>query len=422
MGNWKNTVYTPVGGSPTTEVRRHNLVNELTKFGSTPVTYDNGNNRSSSNPVVSARGNGNIYRDGTNQYEYDAFNRIVDVNRLSDLLQTALYSYDALGRRVTKTVFNGGLSGTITNATYRYLYDGDQIIEELLVGEATTTLRQFVWGQYIDELIQLMTYADTGTQPLPAGSYYPLQDLLYRTIALTASDGTVVEAYDYDAYGNTLMFRAAGGVGHDDWWADDCAATLQPACEYLFTGRQYDPETEIYWYRWRYYNPRLGRFAGRDHSDSTGASNFYLYVGSAPTANVDPSGWTQINLLAPTTVPVPTTKPTTQPTTEPYKIPPPYVEPFEPRDDCSCPYEKTKWPPDPEKPNDDWRKPRPNFVLFVDERCEGKKDGRKEYAAICKETLCAILFEWKWDVVNWKWNKVPTVRENAGFCHAQPIA
>jgi RHS repeat-associated protein len=210
----------------------------------------------------------------------------------------SLSPFPFLGRRVTKTVFNGGLSGTITNATYRYLYDGDQIIEELLVGETTTTLRQFVWGQYIDELVQMMTYADTGIQPLSAGSYYPLQDLLYRTTALTDSDGNIVEAYDYDAYGNTLMFSVAGSGG-TDWWADDCTTTLQPACEYLFTGRQYDPETEIYSYRARYYSPPLGRFLGRDHAGLYDPNGLYQYVKSAPTAYLDPSGLIQVRAQAP---------------------------------------------------------------------------------------------------------------------------
>jgi len=68
LGNWKNTVYLPVGGSSTTELRRHNYLNELTKFGSTPVTYDHGNNAASSDPLIQQRGNGNIANDGTRIY------------------------------------------------------------------------------------------------------------------------------------------------------------------------------------------------------------------------------------------------------------------------------------------------------------------------------------------------------------------
>jgi RHS repeat-associated protein len=150
-----------------------------------------------------------------------------------------------------------------------------------------TTLRQFVWGQYIDELTQLKTYADTGTQPLPAGTYYPLQDLLYRTAATTNSSGNVVEAYDYDAYGNTLMYSGPGTDGL--WFTNDDVATAQPACEFLFTGRQYDAETEIYFYRARYYQPGLGRFLGRDPLYGFGR-NLYQYVLSSPLKFMDPFG------------------------------------------------------------------------------------------------------------------------------------
>jgi hypothetical protein len=37
----------------------------------------------------------------------------------------------------------------------------------------STTSRQHVWGQYVDELVQMKTYVDTGSQPLSAGAHYP---------------------------------------------------------------------------------------------------------------------------------------------------------------------------------------------------------------------------------------------------------
>src|SRR5882724_2651405 len=200
LGNWSSTTYTPEGGSSTTQTRVHNKLNEVKQYASTPVHYDHGNNTA----PHGGRGNGNIVDDGIRSYTYDAFNRLTRISRKSDGMVICKYAYDALGRRVRKTILNGGLSGSIANSTTRYLYDASQAVEELNATNAA--LRQFIWGQYIDELVQLRTYTDTGSQPLPAGTYYLLSDLLYRSSALTDYLTDVQEAYDTDAYGNTLIF------------------------------------------------------------------------------------------------------------------------------------------------------------------------------------------------------------------------
>jgi YD repeat-containing protein len=210
LGNWKTTVYTPEGGTPTTEIRQHNKLNELTKFATTPVVYDYGNNAGNPNPLIAKRGNGNITDDGTRLYAYDALNRLVTVTKKDGTVLVATYAYDTFGRRVHKIISGGGITGDVANATYSYFYDGQQIVEEL---SSDSLLRQFVWGQYIDELTQMTTYADTGTQPLPAGTYYPLQDLLYRTTATTDSSANVVEAYDYDATATRRCTAVPGRMG-----------------------------------------------------------------------------------------------------------------------------------------------------------------------------------------------------------------
>src|SRR5690606_11299608 len=107
--------------------------------------------------------------------------------------------------------------------------------------------------------------------------YYPLQDLLYRTMALTDDEGNIVEAYDYDAYGNTLIFSAAGNG--DNWWADDATQATYSACEVLYCGYRYDPESKQYQVRNREYNPVLGRWLQRDPIGFDGGDwNLYGYV------------------------------------------------------------------------------------------------------------------------------------------------
>ncbi len=53
---------------------------------------------------------------------------------------------------------------------------------------------------------------------------------------------------------------------------------------FKYTGRKYDVELGIYYYRPRYYDPAMGRFLGEDPK-GFGArdANFYRYVGDQPT-------------------------------------------------------------------------------------------------------------------------------------------
>jgi RHS repeat-associated protein len=186
-------------------------------------------------------------------------------------------------------VTNGGLpNNSALNGTTDYLYNSQRIIEDR--NASNTAIKQYVWGQYIDELIQ---------QKLPAVSgapvFYLLSDLLYRSIAMTNSSGAIVEAYDTDAYGNTICYSGPGTDGL--WFTNDDVTTTAPQNCYIFTGRQYDPETRIYDYRERYYHPEFGRFLARDplgyftNAESVFPSlNLFNYVNSNPTSLLDQLG------------------------------------------------------------------------------------------------------------------------------------
>ena len=58
----------------------------------------------------------------------------------------------------------------------------------------------------------------------------------------------------------------------------------------LFTGREYDQETNLYYYRARYYSANLGRFLQRDPIGMADQVNLYTYVGNNPLRFSDPSG------------------------------------------------------------------------------------------------------------------------------------
>jgi len=267
VGNWRRNISEPVGGALATEVRQHNSLNQLAKYGATACLYDK---------------NGNLLDDGLRLYFWDALNRLASIRRKSDGLVIGAYTYDALNRRVRKVVSNGGLSGTIPNGTTDFLLLGWRCVEERNGSNVAT--KQYVWGIYLDELLQQKHLVTINGHA--AGVYYPLSDLLYRTVALTDSSGDIIEAYDTDAYGNTLIFSASGTGG--DWWADNATQTKVATCEFIFTGQRMDSECEVYHFKQRMYLPRDGRFASRD---SMNREDPYFFLDDNPLNRTDPSGF-----------------------------------------------------------------------------------------------------------------------------------
>jgi len=57
-----------------------------------------------------------------------------------------------------------------------------------------------------------------------------------------------------------------------------------------FTGREWDPETGLYYYRARYYDPKIGRFISEDPIGFAAGTNFYNYVENNPVRYTDPYG------------------------------------------------------------------------------------------------------------------------------------
>jgi RHS repeat-associated protein len=129
-------------------------------------------------------------------------------------------------------------------------------------GGSGQLLRRYVYGPGIDEPICMKT---------ASSAYYYHFDALGSAIALTGSNGQKVETYAYSPYGKVSQPSSLGNP-------------------YLYTGREYDGETGLYYYRARYYHLEIGRFSQVDPIRYAGGLHLYSYVNNSPVNFIDPMG------------------------------------------------------------------------------------------------------------------------------------
>lgn len=153
------------------------------------------------------------------------------------------------------------------------------------------TLATYVYGLYIDEPLQMRRKGAPGA---PDSVYYFHRDDLYSLAALTDSTGAVAERYDYGDYGEPTFLNPDGSVQLKAGSTTEASNSSAVNNRYLFTGREWDPELNLYFYRSRYYDPRMGRFTQVDSigvwGDGGNVGNGYSYVGANPLARLDPKG------------------------------------------------------------------------------------------------------------------------------------
>jgi RHS repeat-associated protein len=211
--------------------------NRLVTANATSFGYDGNGNQ------ISQTGGGSSWT-----YSWDYEDRLKQAALSGGV--TVNYSYDALGRRVQRTSSSTG--------TLRFVYDGDDIVRDLDGSDAT-----------VADYLNTLDIDDRLRQTSSGASHYFLSDHQQTTRVLTDAGGNVTSSLNYDSFGNV---------------------TGSSPTRYTYTGREFDADTGLLYYRARFYESQQGRFISEDPIGFEGGNNFYVYVEDNPLNFVDPDG------------------------------------------------------------------------------------------------------------------------------------
>lgn len=242
------------GPGPRDTGYQHDAANRMTKGRQYSYTYDNNGNqitRTTANPD----------KNWTLTWDYE--NRLTKMERVKGTeKRTVTFKYDPFDRRIEKKLVTI-IDGITKTTTTTYVYDNEDIAIEIVNDGTTTTTTRYIHGPSTDEPLAIERNSQF--------SFYHA-DGLGTVTAITDSNRNVVQSYTYDSFGNSRP-----------------TTSLQNS--YQFTSRERDPETGLYYYRARYYDPVDGRFISKDPASIEGGDvNLFGYVQQNPTNFRDPSG------------------------------------------------------------------------------------------------------------------------------------
>ncbi|GJQ27293.1 MAG: hypothetical protein HBSAPP02_23250 [Phycisphaerae bacterium] len=251
---------------------------------------------------------GNLTQDDGYDYSWDSENRLVSVTAREPEAgsKKLVFAYDYLGRRVRKQVFdwdptangNEGAWETSPTTDLRFIYDGWNLLMELDGLNSNAVLRKYTWGLDLSSTPQgaggvggLVAALDTNGTPGTTADdkqYFYYCDAMGNVgHVLDATSGPLAAKYDYtDPFGGA----AASGT----WAAKN---PFRFSTKYFDAEVDYAPDYNadahgLYYYGYRYYSPRLGRWLSWDPMGESASLNLVRAFRSSPPNTIDPDGRT----------------------------------------------------------------------------------------------------------------------------------
>jgi RHS repeat-associated protein len=206
--------------------------------------------------------NGNMTSDGTNTYQWDAENRLIQIN-YPGTGNYSTFTYDGTSRNVKILEYSGGtLAGTsqFVRTSTKFLETRD--------ASGSLQARYFTGGQ-TNASSNFYFTEDAQMNPVAADHYVDAGSIR----EITDSSGNVVSQFSYDPYGRQITIAGSGSsnqFGYD---------------RYFLHYRSGLNLTQL-----RAYSPVYGRFQNRDPLGETGGTNIFAYCANDPTNSVDPTG------------------------------------------------------------------------------------------------------------------------------------
>ncbi|WP_339190355.1 MULTISPECIES: RHS repeat-associated core domain-containing protein [unclassified Paenibacillus] len=256
--------------------------------------YDNNGNTTS---VIEVLNNG---AGKTTSYEYDKLNRLTKVVR-PDGGGTTTYVYDLQGNRQIESNTSSNQS-ELSNTNYTY--DLQNTLTKVIKDSSSTTIDYLPNGlryqKTSDAVKTQYNYNGNGVVISESKSNGEKANYIRGDRLLVKKDVTTVKDYYYlyNGHGDVVQIVDTNGTVVNsytyDVWGNIVHQTEGISNSFKYAGEIYDEETGLYYLRARYYDPSIGRFINEDtyegQIDNPLSLNLYTYTINNPLKFIDPSG------------------------------------------------------------------------------------------------------------------------------------